>query len=140
MRRWVAVNRERAKEHARNAYWRHRDLHLARQKQRLEANPERVRRSKSEWKKRNPHRVAEMRARRRNGERRATPPWLTKADFEAIIAIYEEAATRPFGPWHVDHIVPILGEEVCGLHVPWNLQILRARDNVSKGNRLLEAA
>lgn len=67
------------------------------------------------------------RAERRSLQRRATPSW---SDLVAIRDIY---ASCPEGH-HVDHIVPIAGRNVCGLHVPHNLQILPARENLIKSN------
>lgn len=70
--------------------------------------------------------------------KRATPVW---ADREAIKAIYVEAArmTLKTGvPHQVDHIVPIAGRNVCGLHVPANLRVITADANRLKSNTLIE--
>lgn len=61
--------------------------------------------------------------------KQATPPWVDKA---ALIDIYQN---RPKG-FHVDHVVPIAGKTVCGLHVPWNLQYLTALENLKKHNHI----
>lgn len=72
---------------------------------------------------------------------RATPIWLTDEDWAAMNAMYEEARrlTRETGIKHqVDHIYPLNGLTVSGLHVPGNLQILTQAANVSKSNRYAE--
>lgn len=66
---------------------------------------------------------------------RATPAWANKFFMEEA---YHLAALRSkvFGfPWEVDHIVPLRGKTVCGLHVHHNLQVIPASHNMSKGNR-----
>jgi hypothetical protein len=65
--------------------------------------------------------------------KRRTPPW---ADMAAIKAVYAEAKrlTRETGELHVvDHIVPLCGKLVSGLHVHWNLRVVHWRVNSAKG-------
>lgn len=67
-------------------------------------------------------------------KRKATPKWLTKEQLEQIAQFYKNC---PEG-YHVDHIVPICSDFVCGLHVPWNLQYLPGNENESKGDSITQ--
>lgn len=72
---------------------------------------------------------------RKTAKIQATPPWLTKDHFEEMLSFYEHAdeMTKRTGILHeVDHIVPLQGRTVCGLHVPWNLRVLTALENNSR--------
>ncbi len=80
---------------------------------------------------RNKHAYTAKLAKRRAQKLKATPKWLTKDQLWLIQQFY--AARQP--GFHVDHIVPLQGENVCGLHVPWNLQILPAEENITKSNK-----
>lgn len=69
--------------------------------------------------------------------RQATPKWLTSEQRKQIVDIYEhmrDCRAVTGEDYHVDHIVPLRGENICGLHVPWNLQVLPAYVNMSKSN------
>jgi len=69
-----------------------------------------------------------------------TPPWLTDDDFWLMEQAYDLAVlrTKLFGfQWHVDHIIPLHGRLVSGLHVPHNLQVLPAATNRSKSNKFI---
>lgn len=72
--------------------------------------------------------------------RQATPKWLTADQHAEIKAIYADArrltASTGYGH-HVDHIIPIWGENVRGLHVPWNLCVVTAANNLRKTNRMV---
>lgn len=68
----------------------------------------------------------------------AIPLWLTDDHRFMIEETYElrDLRTKTTGiPHEVDHIVPIRGKNVSGLHVPWNLQVIPASENRSKGNK-----
>lgn len=80
------------------------------------------------WSRQNPHKVNELAARKRARRKEQTPKW---ANIKAIREFYKNC---PEG-YHVDHIVPVKGETVSGLHVLANLQYLPASENIRKGNR-----
>ena len=86
----------------------------------------------------NPHLARSYAAKRRGIKLKATPCWLTKFDLNYIKSIYLQAAELSKIEnivYHVDHIVPLNSNKVCGLHVPWNLQILEATANMIKSNK-----
>ena len=88
-----------------------------------------------------PEKNRARRYRRNSREKDAMPSWLTDKQNQEIVWIYEEAARLSAlkgVKYHVDHIVPLQGENVCGLHVPWNLRCITAHENLVKGNRLEE--
>lgn len=83
---------------------------------------------------------ASCEGKRRASKVNATPKWLSEFDLDYIDSIYIQAQELKIldgKTYHVDHIVPLKNKKVCGLHVPWNLQILEASENMSKNNRLI---
>lgn len=98
-------------------------------------NPELTREYARKWRAANPD-IARAMVRGKQARRaQAMPPW---ADRNAIQAIYAEAKRLEDldgVPRHVDHIIPIKGKTVCGLHVADNLQVLTASKNLEKSNK-----
>ncbi len=78
-------------------------------------------------------------AKRRAAKLNATPPWLTGEHLAEIRQFYETAKELQWlseEPLVVDHIEPLQGKISCGLHVPWNLQIIGRSENIRKSNKL----
>jgi len=122
---WAAANAEKLAEYQKAYGKAHR-----------EANKEKRAAAAKAWREDNRGKITAYTVDRRARRNRATLPNVSR---EALIAIYERSAhlTQLTGVrHHVDHIVPLKGETVCGLHVPWNLQCIPAHENIAKGNRL----
>ncbi len=101
----------------------------------LLAHPEYRLAKERRWRARHPGAEQAKTARRLAAKIRATPSW---ANLDAIRVIYREAARRTQATGiehHVDHIYPLRGRTVCGLHVEHNLQILTKDENLRKCNK-----
>jgi len=93
------------------------------------------------WQKRNPAKCNARAMQRHAAKKNRTPPWLTTEHLKQIEDFYIRAKiAEDFTgeKYEVDHIEPLQGKEVCGLHVPWNLQLLPKKENIKKGNRRVE--
>ena len=92
----------------------------------------------AEYAKANPEKFAMKTRKRKVAKLQRTPFWLNAGQEFEMECIYKYcAALRSVGlDYEVDHMVPLQGKTVSGLHVPWNLQILTASENAAKGNRL----
>lgn len=116
-------NRERIREQRRNYYWRNRERVCALEKQK---------------RKRRSSQIREQNARRKAWKIKATPTWLSRQHIKEIRLMYslaENLAANTGISYHVDHMHPLKGENLCGLHVPWNLRVIPARENLQKNNR-----
>lgn len=129
------TNKEERLQKQREYYYRKREERL----QYAQANKDRRKEYMSEYQKEKKHVVNAINSKRRAKKLQATPQWLTTNDLDQIREFYflAKTASEVFGvKCHVDHIIPLQGKEVCGLHVPWNLQVLEASANISKGNKM----
>lgn len=74
---------------------------------------------------------------RRKALKQATPEWSDSLEISKIYERARDISIKTGVQMHVDHIIPLRGENVCGLHIAENLQILTAEDNITKSNKLI---
>jgi 5-methylcytosine-specific restriction endonuclease McrA len=132
-------NQSEAGQKAKRGYYeRNRDQVIARAQARDMVT---VTKYKKDHKERNPDYYKSLVSSRRRRFRLATPKWLTTEHKMEIRLKYRLAIelSRRTGVRHaVDHIIPLQGEEVCGLHVPWNLEVITQDENLKKSNKLVD--
>jgi hypothetical protein len=144
---WAIDNKKRAEkpksEASKEAGRRYYEKNKEAVKARANARPleERVRHKKAH-KQNHPEYYKSLTSVRKRRHRKASPRWLTKDQKLAMRHLYLQAMelTKLTGERYVvDHIVPLISDEVCGLHVPWNLRVITQEENLRKSNKLLES-
>ena len=143
-RRWASRNQDYLRERDRKRRTENREALNARRRELYVQNIERHHERMCTWRAVNPRNSREYnvgyyarnrgkrcvwQALRRAAKLNATPSWV---DYDAIHEIYVNAAMLSMT---VDHVVPLKGKNVCGLHVPWNLQLMSKAENSKKHNR-----
>ena len=139
---WAKNNPGRAKEITTAWNVKNKDREAARARVWRSKNQSTYKRMVKEWREKN---AVQYKAymnlqavKRHTAKLKRTPEWLNQGHLLEINSVYNYcSALRRIGlEFHVDHIVPLQGKDVCGLHVPWNLQVIPAKDNLTKGNRI----
>ena len=160
-RQWCAENRERHRKSCRvwqeanpeysrkkSQEWREKNLEKDRNRRReyYKANSDKHQRWRSQnrhkcraasrkWQRANRDKLAANSAKYRASKIQRTPTWADESAIARVYALARLAHAVTGWPHHVDHIVPLQGENVSGLHVENNLQILPDDENAAKGNR-----
>lgn len=144
---WYQKNREEVIERVRANYYK--DVDASRQRGRdyaaenrqeardrtkawVQNNPEKKKAADLKWKKENQHIDHSLKAKYRAARRQACPPWVDDEHMARIHEIYRlrrEISDRTGVVHEVDHIVPLQGKIVCGLHVWWNLRVIPREEN-----------
>lgn len=94
--------------------------------------------AKKAYRHRNKGKITALNTKRKAVVKQRTPSWLTPDDIWLIREAYELAALRTAVlnfSWNVDHVIPLQGRTVSGLHVPTNLNVIPAVDNIRKKNK-----
>lgn len=127
-------NAHKDKVNARQRNW-YGEVASSKLKELRKTDPDKAYKSARAWAKRNPWYGVSLNSARRKQIRKATPKW---ADKKAIVELYKlsHLMSNDNERYHIDHIIPLINDNVCGLHCEDNLRIIPAYDNMSKGNKL----
>lgn len=138
-RNWHKKNAKKSKEIHDNWLAKNPDKVKAYSKKWISENIERHKENNRSWKLKNPSLNAKNSNNYRVSKTKQTPKWLSFIEFAQIQEMYDVAQAlyvQTGIKHHVDHIHPLKGNGFNGLHVPWNLQILTASENIAKKNKI----
>jgi hypothetical protein len=131
-------NKEAISQRLKKHYQKSKQKRLAYHKIWAKQNSEKLKQYQKNWRHENRDVCNAHNAKHFLAKKNRTPSWLTGDQLKAIKTEYSLATwcSKVMGiKYHVDHIIPLRGKLVSGLHVPWNLQVIPALDNLIKSNQ-----
>lgn len=134
-------NRDKIKEQVSQYYQENKEARDEYREEYRKANPAKEKVWKKRCAERNPETFKRRQDKRRSLLKHARPAWLSEFDLFVIreAKSLAKVRTKVTGiDWHTDHIVPIVSDIVCGLDVPWNIQVIPAKENLKKSNNFIE--
>lgn len=133
---WKKRNPDKHNSYVKNARQKKPELYNTHSKSWIQRNPEKRKQVTAEYSKKNLDKILANTNARRARLLNACPKWVSVQDIRKIYELRKQISIDTGVVHHVDHIVPLRGKTVCGLHVPWNLRIIPASQNFRKGARL----
>ena len=140
-RKYREENKEQIAEYNRKRYEANKEKIAEQHRKYYAANPEKLREKNRKYREENPEKIAAVRAKRRR--KLKTNIKLHKGAQKALHGVYKlrktlDLCARGAGAssvFHVHHTWPLINEEFCGLHAPWNVEIVTAAENLRLSNR-----
>lgn len=129
-------NRVRIAEYQQRYYEDHRDKFALYRKD----NPDKFRDKSRHWREMNPEKVKARNSKRRAYQIQAVTSGFSEWDEFVIQEAYDltrQRDTETGVNWHVDHMIPLRAKQACGLHCAANIQIIPAKMNLEKRNRMV---
>jgi hypothetical protein len=129
IKKWNDAHKDRLNEASKNYYHRNKNNLEFQEKNRLKTK---------EWALKYPEKVLEQSARKRATKLLRMPAWSNKEELKTIYKIAQRKSNIEGRKYHVDHIIPLRGKLVSGLHIPSNLQVILESENLAKSNQFIQ--
>jgi hypothetical protein len=133
---WRAKNPERRRATVTKSRQKHKAHHTNYRRKWCEENRERVDALYATWKRSNPEKVSLYVTRRSSYVKNRMPAWANLEKMKGVYLLRDKLTAETGIQHHVDHIIPLNGLTVSGLHCEDNLQVLTEAQNLLKGNRI----